>query len=186
MPRKEASLGKKGEAIWGKEVVEYGQSRMKLSRFNMLVGFEVMQLSEGGAVLGMTVREHHRQIHEVMHGGVTAALGDTAGAFAAYTVVPKGTELATIELKINYLLPIPEGRVRAEGKVLRAGRNFIVVECDVRNDKGALAAKALMTFGATGGRPLAGDGKNQPKSPARSPIQLKKLQLKKGRKKSAR
>jgi len=36
MPRKEASLGKKGEAIWGKEVVEYAQSRMKLSRFNML------------------------------------------------------------------------------------------------------------------------------------------------------
>src|SRR5258708_7872091 len=159
---------------------------MKLSRFNMLVGFEVMQLSEGGAVLGMTVQEHHRQIHEVVHGGVTAALADTAGAFAAYTVVPKGTELATIELKINYLLPIPEGRVQAEGKVLRAGRNFIVVECDVRNEKGALAAKALMTFGATGVRPLAGNRESQPKSPAHAPIQLKKVHLKKVRKKSAK
>jgi hypothetical protein len=61
-------------------------------------------------------------------------------------------ELATVELKINYLLPIADGKIEAEGKVLRAGRNFVVVECDVRNADGALAAKALMTFGAAGGK----------------------------------
>ncbi len=138
----------------GKEVVAYAQSRMKLSRFNMLVGFEVEQLWKGGSVLSMSVQDHHRQIHGVVHGGVTAALADTAAAFAAYTVVPRGTELVTIELKINYLLPIPEGKVRAEGKVLRAGRNFIVVECDVRNHSGETAAKALMTFGASPGHAL--------------------------------
>jgi len=138
----------------GVEVVAYAQSRMKLSRFNMLVGFEVERLSEGGAVVSMTVRDDHRQIHGVVHGGVTAALADTAAAFAAYTVVPKGTELVTIELKINYLLPIPEGKVRAEGRVLRAGRNFIVVECEVRNHAGETAAKALMTFAASAGKRL--------------------------------
>jgi len=79
---------------------------------------------------------------------VIAALADTAAAIAAYTVSPPGVELVTIELKINYLLPIVEGSVEAEGKVLRAGRNFVVVECDVRNDEAELAAKALMTFGA--------------------------------------
>lgn len=138
-----------------REIVAYAQNRMKLSRFNMLVGFEVERLFEGGAVVSMTVRDHHRQIHGVVHGGVTAALADTAAAFAAYTVVPEGTELVTIELKINYLLPIPEGKVRAEGKVLRAGRNFIVVECDVHNDRGEIVAKALMTFGASGGKTLS-------------------------------
>jgi len=65
------------------------------------------------------------------------------------------------------LLPIPEPGA-CEGKVLRAGRKLHRGGVRCRNDKGALAAKALMTFGATGGRPLAGDGKNQPKSPARS------------------
>jgi uncharacterized protein (TIGR00369 family) len=150
-------LGKKnqgGGRSLGKEIIAYAQNRMKLSRFNMLVGFEVEQLWEGGSVLSMTVQDHHRQIHGVVHGGVTAALADTAAAFAAYTVVPKGTELVTIELKINYLLPIPEGKVRAEGKVLRAGRNFVVVECDVRNHRRETAAKALMTFGASPGHTL--------------------------------
>src|SRR6266478_4533666 len=131
-----------------KEHLAFAQSRMKLSKFSVLVGFEVERLYEGGAVLSMRVDDRHRQIRNVVHGGVIASLADTAGAIAAYTVSALGVELVTIELKINYLLPIAEGKVEAEGKVLRAGRNFVVVECDVRNDEAELAAKALMTFGA--------------------------------------
>jgi uncharacterized protein (TIGR00369 family) len=134
------------------ELLAYAQSRLKLSNFSVLVGLEVEKLYEGGAVLRMTVKEHHLQIHNVVHGGVIATLADTAGALAAYTVSALGAELATIELKINYLLPIAEGKVEAEGRVLRAGRNFIVVECDVWKTQGQLAAKALMTFGAAGTR----------------------------------
>jgi uncharacterized protein (TIGR00369 family) len=132
------------------ELLAFAQSRLKLSNFSVLIGLTVEKLYEGTALLGMTVREDHRQIHDVVHGGVIATLADTAGAIAAYTVSPLGVELATIELKINYLLPIAEGKIEAEGRVLRAGRNFIVVECDVRNSQGKLAAKALMTFGGAG------------------------------------
>jgi uncharacterized protein (TIGR00369 family) len=155
-------LGKAGKRELGKEHLEFAQSRMKLSKFSVLVGFEVEHLYEGGAILRMKVQDHHRQIHSVVHGGVIAALADTAAAIAAYTVSPPGVELVTIELKINYLLPIVEGTVEAEGKVLRAGRNFVVVECDVRNDEAQLAAKALMTFGAAMNRsPETGAGIHQ-------------------------
>ena len=139
-----------------REHVEFARSRVKLSKFSALMGFEVTKLYDGGAILRVTTEDHHRQIHNVMHGGVIAALADTAAAIAAYTVVPLGTEVVTIELKINYLLPVGGGVVQAEGKVLRAGRNFIVVECDVTNEAGALAAKALMTFGAAPGHNLRG------------------------------
>jgi acyl-CoA thioesterase len=147
-------LGKgKGSGVeLNAELLAYAQSRLKLSNFSVLVGLEVEKLYEGGAVLGMTVKEHHLQIHNVVHGGVIATLADTAGALAAYTVSALEAELATIELKINYLLPIAEGKVEAEGRVLRAGRNFIVVECDVRNQQGQLVAKGLMTFGGAGAR----------------------------------
>jgi uncharacterized protein (TIGR00369 family) len=151
-------LAKFGKPDLAQKYLEYAQSRMKLSKFSVLVGFDVERLYQGGAVLSMTVKDHHRQIHNVVHGGVIAALADTAAAIAAYTVAPEGVELATIELKINYLLPIAEGRVEAEGKVLRAGRNFMVAECDVRNHQGSLAAKALMTFGAAGGLALENAG----------------------------
>lgn len=157
-------MAQNGKRDLEKSHLEYAQSRMKLSNFSVLVGFAVERLYKGGAVLGMLVGDHHRQIHDVVHGGVIAALADTAAAVAAYTVAPKGIELATIELKINYLLPIAEGKVEAEGKVLRAGRNFVVVECDVRNHEGELAAKALMTFGAAGGRALESARKADPQA----------------------
>ena len=137
-----------------KAVLEETRKRVKHSRLSALLGFYVESLAPGRAVLSMQVKELHKQIHDVVHGGVLAALADTAAAIAAYTVVPRGAEVATIELKINYLSAVPGGKIRAVGKVLRAGRNFVVTECEVFNAKGALAAKALLTFGAAAGHSI--------------------------------
>lgn len=136
------------------EIVELARKRMKKSSFPALLGFHVESLASGRAVLSMEVKKRHKQIQDVVHGGVLAALADTAAAIAAYTVVPHGTEIATIELKINYLSAVPGGKIRAEGKVLRAGRNFVVTECEVFDAKGNLAAKALLTFGAAAGHSM--------------------------------
>ena len=137
-----------------KAILEATRKRMKHSRLSALLGFHVESLAPGRAVLSMQVKELHKQIHDVVHGGVLAALADTAAAIAAYTVVPRGGEVATIELKINYLSPVPGGKIQAVGKVLRAGRNFVVTECEVFNAKGSLAAKALLTFGAAAGHSI--------------------------------
>jgi uncharacterized protein (TIGR00369 family) len=137
-----------------KAILQATRKRMKFSRLSALLGFHVDSLAPGRAVLSMQVKDLHKQIHDVVHGGVLAALADTAAAIAAYTVVPQGAELATIELKINYLSAVPGGKIKAEGKVLRAGRNFVVTECEVFNAKGGLAAKALLTFGAAGGHSI--------------------------------
>jgi uncharacterized protein (TIGR00369 family) len=155
------SAGQETGMKFSRERLQYAQSRVRLSKFSALMGFEVVELSNGGAILTVTTGDRHRQIHNVMHGGVIAALADTAAAIAAYTVVPRGTEVVTIELKINYLLPVSGGKLTAEGKVLRAGRNFIVVECDVTKEDSALAAKALMTFGAAPGHALTAESSAQ-------------------------
>src|SRR5882762_11062306 len=137
-----------------KAILQEVRRRMKHSRLSALLGFHVESLAPGRAVLTMQVKELPKQIHDVVHGGVLAALADTAAAIAAYSVVPQGAELATIELKINYLSAVPGGKIKAEGKVLRAGRNFVVTECEVFNAKGGLAAKALLTFGAAAGHSM--------------------------------
>jgi uncharacterized protein (TIGR00369 family) len=94
----------------------------------------------------MRVRQRHRQVHGVVHGGIIAALADTTAALAVYMVLPRGTPMVTIEMKINFLEPVARGTVTAEGHMLRRGRNFAVAECDVRDHDGRLAAKALLTF----------------------------------------
>ncbi len=137
-----------------KRITELVRHRMKESQSSELLGFDVESVHDGRAVFRLDVHPRHKQIHGVVHGGILAALADTTGAIAAYTVIPKGVELATLELKINYLEPVPGGTVKAEAKVLRAGRNFVVVECEIFNESGSLAAKASMTFTAAAGHIL--------------------------------
>jgi uncharacterized protein (TIGR00369 family) len=120
--------------------------RLRQSNIVKLLGFELETAEAGRAVLRMRVRPRHKQIHGVVHGGILAALADTAGGLATYLMLPRGTRLATVEIKINYLEPVDQGTVRAEARVLRKGRNFAVVDCEVLDATGRLTAKALMTF----------------------------------------
>src|SRR5271154_2576151 len=120
-----------------------------------LLGLSLESLEKGHVVFSMRVKPRHKQLHGVVHGGVLATIADTVAAIAAYTTVPKGTNIATVELKINYLEPVPGGKIRAEARVLRAGRNFVVTECEIFDAKGKLAAKALLTFGAARGHSIA-------------------------------
>ena len=127
---------------------------LRLSHAIQFLGFRLEAIDKGWGVMRLKGGTHHKQIHGVVHGGILAALADTVGAMASYTVVPKETAIATIEMKINYLEPVPVGRVRAEAHVLRAGRNFVVTECEVFSRGGNLAAKALITYGAASGHSM--------------------------------
>lgn len=109
-------------------------------------GFELAEASPGRAVLHMRVDERHKQLHGVVHGGVLAALADTAGGLASYMTMPRGTRIATIEMKINYLEGVEAGMVEADARVVRVGKHIAVVDCDVRDAHRRLVAKALMTF----------------------------------------
>ena len=120
--------------------------RLRESNAGRLFGFELEAAEAGRAVLRMRVASKHKQVHGVVHGGILAAMADTAGGLATYMVVPRGTRVATVEMKINFLEPVDQGIVIAEARVLRKGRNFAVVDCEVHDAAGRLAAKALMTF----------------------------------------
>jgi len=126
-----------------------------------VLGLVLESLERGQVAFTMRVQARHKQMHGVVHGGVLATLADTVAAIAAYTTVPRDTQIATVELTINFLEPVPDGRIKAVGRVLRTGRNFVVTECEIFNERGSLAAKALMTFGAARGHSLEHKGKRK-------------------------
>jgi uncharacterized protein (TIGR00369 family) len=109
-----------------------------------LLGLSLETLEKGHVVFSMRVKPRHKQVHGVVHGGVLATVADTVAAIAAYTTV----------MKINFLEAVPGGRIRAVGRVLRTGRNFVVTECEIYKEDGTLAAKALLTFGAARGHSI--------------------------------
>jgi uncharacterized protein (TIGR00369 family) len=120
--------------------------RIQKSVPGRLFGFKLASIERGTAVMTMRVRPRHKQVHGVVHGGILASLADTAGALAAYPLLPRKTRLATVEMKINYLEPVDRGTILAEATLLRLGRTLAVVECEVQDADGTLAAKALITY----------------------------------------
>jgi len=120
--------------------------RLKTTGVLQFFGFRLVVAAPGRVVISYRVRPHHLQVHRVVHGGVTATLADTAGGLATYMSVAPGTRVATVEMKINFLEAIERGVVTADARVIRCGKHFSVVDCDVRDAAGRLAGKALMTF----------------------------------------
>jgi uncharacterized protein (TIGR00369 family) len=111
--------------------------RLRENQTTKHFGFWLVLAERGKVALRMRVGKKHLQVHGVVHGGVLAALADTAGGLATYMAVPRGTRVATIEMKINYLEAVEGGNVTAEARVVRIGRHVAVVDCDIT---------ALMTF----------------------------------------
>jgi uncharacterized protein (TIGR00369 family) len=121
------------------------RARLEQSNTARQFGFTLTEAEHGHVVLRMRVDRRHKQVHGVVHGGVLAALADTAGGLATYMACPRGTRVATIEMKINYLEAVEEGTVSADAHVVRLGAHIAVVDCDVRDDR-RLVGKALMTY----------------------------------------
>ena len=80
-----------------------------------------------------------------VHGGATFSLIDHSLGEAVASVLAPGENNVTVELKVNYLAPILEGRIDCAARVLRRGRRLVIAEADVHNG-GRLVAKGLGTF----------------------------------------
>lgn len=122
------------------------RERLETSHTARQFGFVLDRAEPGRVVLQMRVSERHKQVHGVVHGGVIAALADTAGGLATYMACPRGRRVATVEMKINYLEAVERGVLHADARVVRIGAHIAVVDCDVRDSDCRLVGKALMTF----------------------------------------
>jgi uncharacterized protein (TIGR00369 family) len=109
-------------------------------------GYRCVDVKAGWARLEVENRTELMNPVGVMHGGASFGLADSAVAAALMTIYGIGTHaLLTIEMKINYLEPIPAGLVVAEASVLRASRRSAYAEVDVWAG-GRLAARASTTY----------------------------------------
>jgi len=122
------------------------REKLRLSNTARQFGFVLAEAEPGRVVLRMRVDKRHMQVHGVVHGGVLAALADTAGGLVTYISLRRVKRVATIEMKINYLEAVEGGTVEAEALLIRHGRHVAVVDCNIRDHSQRLVGKALMTF----------------------------------------
>lgn len=86
----------------------------------------------------------------VMHGGALMGLADSLGGLCAYLNLPPGAQTATISSGTVFLRGVRGGVVTAVSRPLHTGRTVIVVQTDLLDDAGRLAAQVTQTQAVLG------------------------------------
>ncbi len=96
-----------------------------------LVGATIWDLGPGTCTIALPFRPELAQQHGYFHAGISSAIADSAGGYAALTLFPAGAEVLTVEFKINLLAPALGDSLIAEAGVVRSGRTLTVCTIDV-------------------------------------------------------
>jgi uncharacterized protein (TIGR00369 family) len=111
-----------------------------------LLGLEVVDIGRPGmATMAIPLRQPALGATGQLHGGVVAVLCDLVCAAAATTATTYDhttTALVTADLHVRYLGAARGDRVRAEARLVKAGRTLVVVEADVIDGEERVVARA--------------------------------------------
>jgi len=127
--------------------------------FMATLGARLDRIEPGAVDIELPVRGALTQQHGFVHAGALASVLDSAAGYAAFTLMPEGAAVLSIEFKINLLEPARGRSIVARGRVVRAGRTISVCRADavaLEEGRETLVATLQGTMMCVEGRGLAG------------------------------
>ncbi len=112
--------------------------------FTKRLGAKVEEVEPGRAVMHVDVEESHLNGTGTLHGGVHAALIDSAMGLATLAFV--GVRIATIEMNVHFLGAVGGGRVTCRSEVVHRTRRTATAEAKVYDAEGNLVAMGTGAF----------------------------------------
>ena len=113
--------------------------------FEKLLNMEIVEASEGIAVLRMPFLFEYAQGAGLMHGGALVSLADTAVVMAIKSIIAPESHFATIALDTKYLLPVKKGVVTAKARVVSREDRLLKGAATVYDETG----RAVIAFHST-------------------------------------
>lgn len=98
------------------------------------IGATMQEIRPGACRLRVAWSPGITQQDGFLHAGVLATLADSACGFAAFSLMPAGARVLSIEFKINMLSPAVGPAFEAVGEVIRSGRNISPCRAEVFAD----------------------------------------------------
>jgi uncharacterized protein (TIGR00369 family) len=114
--------------------------------FMSTIGATLARVERGEVDIELPFRGDLGQQSGTIHAGVIAAIADSACGYAALTMMPEGSDVLSVEFKLNLLAPAAGAHFLAKARVVRSGRTLTVCSADVVNDVGKLVATMLATL----------------------------------------
>lgn len=111
-----------------KEDLEQGFASQRMME---TIGAYLISVEPGQVEIGLNFREDLTQQHGYLHAGIVTAIVDSACGFAAYSLMPVGSGVLTVEYKVNLLSPARGEKFIATGQVIKPGRTLTVCSGEV-------------------------------------------------------
>lgn len=101
--------------------------------FNVFLGLRVDSIEKGVVRMVLPYREEFLGDvrRPALHGGIISTLIDTCGGVAAWSYCTKEDKIATVDMRVDYLLPAPAEDLAVEARVERLGNRVAVVSSAV-------------------------------------------------------
>ena len=96
-----------------------------------LIGGELTRVEPGIIEITLPYRTDLTQQHGYVHAGIITTIADSACGYAAYTLMPPGSDVLAVEFKVNLLRPAKGDKFVAHAEVVKSGRTLTVVRADV-------------------------------------------------------
>jgi uncharacterized protein (TIGR00369 family) len=96
-----------------------------------LIGAKLGTIEPGVVEIHLPYRSDLAQQHGYLHAGIVTTIADSACGYAAFSLMPDGAEVLSVEFKVNLLRPARGDRFLARAEVIKAGRTLTVVRGDV-------------------------------------------------------
>ena len=110
-----------------------------------LIGARLARVEPGSVEIELPYRDDLTQQKGFVHGGILGMIADTACGYSAFSLMPAGCSLVTVEYKINILAPARSGLV-AKGQVVKPGRTLTIARAEVYADDGKHVATMQQTL----------------------------------------
>src|SRR6185369_882544 len=110
-----------------------------------LIGASLTVVEPGYVEVALPYRDDLTQQKGYVHGGILGMIADTACGYAAFSLMPAGCSLVTVEYKMNILAP-GRGALVARGEVVKPGRTLTVARAEVYADDGTHVATMQQTL----------------------------------------
>jgi 1,4-dihydroxy-2-naphthoyl-CoA hydrolase len=118
--------------------------------FAVTLGMELVSATAEEVVGRLAWRKELCTTGGALNGGALMSLADNMAGMCAYLNLPPGAGTATISSSTNFLRAVRDGYVTATSRPLRVGRSVIVVETELRDDDGRLAAQTTQAQAVIG------------------------------------
>ena len=122
------------------------KNRVGQSPFHKWAGMELVSVGDGQAEVAIDLQEQHFNPQGIVHGGMIAAIADTAIGLALRSMLKPGFTHRTAQLNVHFVSKGEGTRIVGKGRSVHLGQRMGYGEAEVVDATGRLLARASATF----------------------------------------